>query len=133
MSAHAASNTASHNEVEVHNTHHVIPVSVYLRVFTALMVLFVLTVAAALVDFHHLIGPQFGWLNIVIAMIIAVIKAVIIVLYFMHVRYSSRLTQVIAISAFLWLGILFLFTLTDYFSRPWLPDPTAWTAVDGGS
>ena len=121
------SNHAQTNNVEVHNTHHVISLSVYYRVFAALMVLFVVTVAAALVDFTHLIGPEFGCLNIV------VVKAVIIVLYFMHVRYSSRLTQVIAVAAFLWLGILFLFTLTDYFSRSWLPDPTSWSAVDGGS
>lgn len=121
------------SEIEVHNTHHVISLSVYYRVFAILMVLFVLTVAAALVDFAHLIGPQWAWLNIVIAMTIAIIKAVVIILYFMHVKYSSRLTQVFAVAAFVWLGILFLFGLTDWFSRPMLPDPEVWTAIDGGS
>ena len=97
------------------------------------MVLFVLTVAAALIDFAHVMGPQWAWLNIVIAMTIAIIKAVVIILYFMHVKYSSRLTQVFAVAAFVWLGILFLFGLTDWFSRPYLPDPSYWTGTDGGA
>ena len=57
-----------------------------------------------------------------IAVTIAVIKAGLIVLYFMHVRYSSHLVQFFAGATFFWLAILFVLTLSDYFSRDW---PTA--------
>ena len=49
---------------------------------------------------------------------IAVTKATLVVLFFMHVRYSSRLTWVIVVSGFFWLGIMFLFTLSDYVEQP---------------
>lgn len=93
--------------------HHIIPVATYLRVFAALFVLFILTVAVA---FVHL-GP----LNFVVAITIAVIKAVLIILYFMHVRYSSRMTWVFAGAAFIWLALLLSLTMADYLSRSWLP------------
>ena len=73
------------------------------------MVLTVLTVVAAQFDF--------GSLNVVIAMAIAVTKATLVVLFFMHVRYSSRLTWIVVISGFFWLGIMFLFTMSDYVTR----------------
>lgn len=95
--------------------HHIISQKTYALIFAALFVLLVLTVAASYVDI--------GILNIVIAMTIAVAKAVLIILYFMHVRYSSRLTWVFAVAAFFWLGILLGLTMTDYISRPWLPVP----------
>jgi cytochrome c oxidase subunit 4 len=93
--------------------HHIVPMSVYYRVFAALMVLLIITLAAAYFDLSHIWGP----LNIIIAMTIAVIKAVLVVLYFMHVRYSSRLTWFFAGAAFIWLAIMFGITLSDYFSR----------------
>jgi cytochrome c oxidase subunit 4 len=119
---------ASHssNGVEVNDTHHVIPLSVYYRVFAALFVLFFLTVIAAYFDLSRYWGP----LNIIVAMTIAVLKAVLIVLYFMHLRYSSRLTQLFAVAAFIWLAIMFTFTLGDYFSRPWIPDPGNFISVE---
>ena len=51
---------------------------------------------------------------------IAIVKALFVVLYFMHVRWSSRLTWVVAASGFFWLLIMFTFTMTDYLSRGWL-------------
>jgi cytochrome c oxidase subunit 4 len=93
--------------------HHIVPMSVYYRVFAALMVLLIITLAAAAVDLSTVWGP----LNIIIAMTIAVVKAVLVVLYFMHVRYSSRLTWFFAGAAFIWLAIMFSITLADYFSR----------------
>jgi len=59
-------------------------------------------------------------MNVVIAMTIAVIKATLVVLYFMHVRYSSRLIWLIFASALFWMGILFALTFSDYLTRDWL-------------
>ena len=72
-----------------------------------------LTVMAAFYDFP---GP----LNVVVALTIACIKATLVVLYFMHVRYSARLIWVILASALFWMAILFAFTFSDYFTRSWL-------------
>ncbi len=71
-----------------------------------------LTVLAARVDF--------GAFNDVIAMTIAVTKAVLVILFFMHVRYSPRLTWVAVAGGFFWLGIMIVLTLSDYLSRDWL-------------
>ena len=54
-----------------------------------------------------------------IALLIAGIKAVLVILYFMHVKYSTRLTWVVVIASFFWLALLFVLTLTDYLSRPY--------------
>jgi cytochrome c oxidase subunit 4 len=97
-------------DVGSHGEHHVIPLSVYYKVFAALMVLLVITLLAASVD----LGP---W-NVIIAMTIAVAKAGLVVLFFMHVRYSSHLVQFFAGATFFWLAILFVLTLSDYFTRP---------------
>ena len=87
----------------------IVPTRIYYRVAAALFVLFVLTVAVAYVDL--------GALNIYIAVTIAVAKATLVVLYFMHVRYHTRLTWIFASAGFLWLIILFSLTLSDYATR----------------
>ena len=91
---------------------HIVPVRVYAGVFLALLLGTTLTVFAAFHDFPW----QF---NTVIALTIAVIKATLVVLYFMHVRYSSRLIWVIVASALFWLAILFALTFSDYWTRGW--------------
>jgi cytochrome c oxidase subunit 4 len=91
---------------------HIVPIKVYAAVFLALMAGTALTVWAGLRDFP---GP----LNVVIALTIACIKATLVVLYFMHVRYSSRLVWVVFTSALFWLAILFALTLSDYWTRCW--------------
>ena len=84
-----------------------------MTIFLALLVGTALTVAAAFFDFP--------WrLNTIVALTIATVKATLVVLYFMHVRYSSRLIWVILASALFWMGILFAFTFSDYFTRNWL-------------
>jgi cytochrome c oxidase subunit IV len=98
---------------------HLVPIKTYLQVFAALMVLLVVTVAVAYVDL--------GRLSLPIAMLIAVAKAMMVVLVFMHVKFSSRLTQLIVVSAFFWLGILLVLTFSDYISRDWLPIASGWT------
>lgn len=97
----------------------------YVIVFAALMVLLAATVAAALLPYHRWNIPGLG---IAIALTIAFIKAILVVLYFMHVRISSRLTQIFVLAGLFWLGILITITLADYLSRPWLPMSSGWTA-----
>ena len=92
---------------------HIVSVRVYITIFLALLVGTALTVAAAFFDFP--------WrLNTIVALTIATTKATLVVLYFMHVRYSARLIWVILASALFWMGILFAFTFSDYFTRNWL-------------
>jgi len=93
---------------------HIVSVKVYLTIFLILMAGTILTVVAAQADFP---GP----LNAVVALTIAVFKAAAVVLYFMHVRYSSRLIWLIVGSALFWLVLLFALTLSDYSTRGWLP------------
>src|ERR1700710_1926708 len=89
---------------------HIVPLKIYVAIFSALLVGTALTVWAGFVDFP-------GQLNVIIALTIAVIKATLVVLYFMHVRYSSRLIWVIFTSALFWLVILFALTFSDYWTR----------------
>ncbi len=92
---------------------HIVALRIYVTIFLALLVGTALTVWAGIHDFP-------GQLNVIIALTIAVIKATLVVLYFMHVRYSSRLVWIVFASALFWLGILFALTLSDYWTRGWL-------------
>jgi cytochrome c oxidase subunit IV len=91
---------------------HVTPKSLYYFVFLALIVGTGLTVLVAMFD----LGP----LNNIVMLTIACGKALLVVLYFMHVRWSTRLTWVVAGSGFFWLIILFGITMGDYMSRGWV-------------
>ena len=90
---------------------HVLPTRVYFTIFAILMVCTLATVLIALVD----LGP----LNVVAALAIAVFKAALVVLFFMHVKYSSRLTWAVVMGGVFWLGILLVLTMGDYLTRPW--------------
>jgi cytochrome c oxidase subunit 4 len=94
-----------------HQTHHHEPASLalYFTNFSALMVLTVLTIWAGMQDF--------GALNTVIALGIAVVKAVLVVLFFMHVLQSSGLTKMTIFASLLFLAILILQVLSDYLTR----------------
>jgi cytochrome c oxidase subunit 4 len=94
-----------------HTAPHVVPTRVYYAIFATLMVLTAITVAAAYFD----LGP----LNTVVAVVIACIKATIVVLYFMHVRYSTRLIKMTVIAGLYWMGILLVLTMSDYLTRGW--------------
>ena len=99
----------------VHEGDHVVPVSLYVRVLTALMILLVLTVAAAFIDFDERFHiPD---LSMSIALIIAFTKALLIMLFFMHIKYGSKITAAFAASAFVWLGILMVLSMSDYLTR----------------
>jgi cytochrome c oxidase subunit 4 len=95
------------------DSHHVPSLKLYFGVFGILMVGTALTVLVAFYD----LGP----LNNVMMLTIASVKAMFVILYFMHVRWSSRLTWVVVASGFVWLLIMFTFTMTDYLSRGWVP------------
>lgn len=88
---------------------HILPTRNYIFVFLSLMVLTAITVWAA---FH-----DWGAWNDVVAMGIAVIKACMVVLIFMHVRYSTKLTWLVVLAGVMWLGIFFLLTFSDYMTR----------------
>ena len=87
---------------------HIVPIAIYLAVFAALMLGTFLTVWAARNDF--------GAFNTVVALGIAVTKATLVVLFFMHVKYSPRLTQLVVAAAVVFLALLIVGTLTDYYS-----------------
>jgi cytochrome c oxidase subunit 4 len=94
---------------------HVVPVPVYVAVFLALMVGTGLTVFAATVDL--------GMWNTPVALLIAVAKAMLVVLYFMHVKYSSRLVSLAVGASVLWLLLLIAGVAADYLSRGWVGTP----------
>jgi len=91
---------------------HIVQPRVYITIFLALMVGTTLTVLAAFYDFP---GP----LNAVVALTIAVLKATLVILYFMHVRYSGRLIWLVIAAALFWLAIMFSITFSDYWTRSW--------------
>jgi cytochrome c oxidase subunit 4 len=94
---------------------HVVPIKLYLAVFAALMVLTAFTVWVAFLD----LGPA----NSIVALGVAVIKATLVVLFFMHVKYSSRLTWLVVASGFFFLVIMIALTMADIVSRGWLGTP----------
>ena len=103
-------------------SHYVVPRSTYFIVFALLIVLLVLTVLAARQDLDGRTG--IAGLNVMIALAIAAAKAVLIVLFFMQIKYASPLQRVFAASGALFLTILFAITFADYLSRgPWDVNP----------
>jgi cytochrome c oxidase subunit 4 len=88
---------------------------IYYAIFAVLMVLLIVTVGAAEID----LGP----LNFLVAVTIATTKAVLILLYFMHLRYSPPLVWTVSGGSLFFLAIMFAITLSDYFSRGWLNAP----------
>ena len=105
---------AAHPE-HSHTHGHIAPLSMYYAVFGALMVGTAITVAVAYVDL--------GFFNTAVALGIAVTKATLVVLYFMHVRWASRLTWVVVAGSLFWLILMFAIAMTDYLSRGWMGVP----------
>jgi cytochrome c oxidase subunit IV len=93
-------------------THHIVPKSTYYLIFLALMAGTGLTWWVATIDL--------GAMNNVIMLSIAVTKATLVVLFFMHVKYSPKLTWVVIIGSVFWLFILLGLTMNDYLTRSWL-------------
>ena len=91
---------------------HIAPISMYVGIWAALMVFTGITVFAATIELHVF--------NIVLALVIATIKGTLVVLFFMHLRYSTKLTMVTVVAALFFLFILFSLSMTDYLTRGWL-------------
>ena len=89
----------------------VVPVRTYVRVFIALMIMLTLTAGAEFIPL--------GVGNTIVAYTIAVAKAMLVVLFFMHIKYEGGRTRLFAGTVLVWLLILFTLTLSDYLSRGW--------------
>lgn len=94
-----------------HHAHTIVSPKVYAMVFGALLVFTALTVFAS--------GVELGIFNAVVALAIAVIKGTLVVLFFMHIRYSSRLVMLTICSGIFTFLVLISLTMTDYISRAW--------------
>ncbi len=99
----------------VEHTQHVAPVRLYVVVFLALLVLTFLTVGVTYVDM--------GEYNLFVALGIAIFKASLVILYFMHARWSPRLVQIVMLTSLLFIGILASFSFADYLTRGLLGVP----------
>jgi cytochrome c oxidase subunit IV len=90
---------------------HILPKRVYYTIFAILLFCTYLTVQIAFLDL--------GVLNTVAALAIATFKATLVILFFMHVKYSTRLTWAVVLGGIFWLGILLTLTMSDYLTRVW--------------
>ena len=99
---------------------HVVSTKLYILVFAALIALTALTTGVAFINL--------GKWNTVVALAIAVCKASLVALFFMHLRWSSGLMRIVLLAAFMWLAILVSLTLADEFTRQWTPVPSSWEA-----
>jgi cytochrome c oxidase subunit 4 len=99
-------------------SHPVVPIKVYVGVFLALITLTITTVVVSKIEL--------GEYNFVAAMTIAVIKGTLVILFFMHVKQASAMTKLFVVAGFFWMAIMFVFVLSDYFSRGWLPGGIWW-------
>jgi cytochrome c oxidase subunit 4 len=96
-------------------TEHIDSIRTYTLVLLALLVLTAATTLVAFVDL--------GGFSVVVALAIAVCKMLLVALFFMHVRHSTKLTKLVVLGGLLWLGILLMLTLSDFTTRGWLGVP----------
>jgi cytochrome c oxidase subunit 4 len=102
-------NQNEHNHAE----HHIVSIPLYLMVFGILIVGTLLTYIVAFFDLDWI----FAGANTLVALLIAFTKMTFVALFFMHVKYSSRLIWLTALAGFFWLAIMFAFTMQDYLTR----------------
>ena len=95
------------------SSQHIVSVRIYATIFAALLLLTTATAGVSFVDLG-------GQLNSIVALTIALIKTLLVILFFMHLLYRSRLTWVFAGAGFFWLLILLTLTMADTLSRNWL-------------
>ena len=100
---------------------HVVPISTYVIVFFLLMIGTVVTTLVAKVDL--------GRWNTVVALTIAVVKMILVVLFFMHVKYATGLTRVVILAGFFWLAIMITLSCSDELTRTWEIIPQGWNMV----
>jgi cytochrome c oxidase subunit 4 len=99
----------------------IVPQRTYVLVFFGLIGLTILTTAVAFVD----LGP----FNTVAALAIAFCKMLLVVLFFMGLRYSSNLMRVVLLAGFFWLALLMGLTMSDYHTRSWTSAPLSWSTT----
>jgi cytochrome c oxidase subunit 4 len=92
-----------------HKSEHVVPIKTYAVICASLLVLTFLTYRIALVN----LGP----LNVVVAIVIACVKATLVVLFFMHAAYAPRRTRLVILAGIFWMLLLLGLTLADYLTR----------------
>jgi cytochrome c oxidase subunit 4 len=102
----------SHAHETEHHGHYIVPAAAYVAVFIGLLILTVVTVAVAQVD----LGPA----NMPVAMLVATLKASLVALIFMQLKYDNRLNALVFVFGLLFLALFFLFTLLDVFSREYI-------------
>lgn len=100
---------------DAHSSDHVVSLKIYFAIFGALMMLTALTVWVAFIDL--------GTMNTFVALAVAVTKATLVILFFMHVKYSTKLTWLVVASGFFFLAIMLALTMSDIVSRGWLGTP----------
>lgn len=98
-----------------HISEHIDSVKIYVVVLLGLLCLTVVTTLVAFVDL--------GNFSVVVALAIAVVKMLLVALFFMHLRYSTTLTRLVIVGGLMWLAILLLLTLSDFFTRGWTGVP----------
>ena len=103
------------SEHSKHEEHHIVPIPVYLAVFFTLIALTWVTAWVSTIDL--------GRMNIFVALSIAVFKASLVVLFFMHVKYGTKLTKMIVGAGFFWLILLLFITMADIWTRTWMGVP----------
>jgi cytochrome c oxidase subunit 4 len=94
-----------------HHEEHIVSPKVYGMIFAALLIMTAITVGASYLEL--------GDFNVIVALAIACIKAVLVILFFMHVKYSSRLTKLTVAAGFFTFFVLITMSMTDYISRAW--------------
>ncbi|MGH9735718.1 MAG: cytochrome C oxidase subunit IV family protein [Candidatus Acidiferrales bacterium] len=114
MAAHA-------HESGSQSAHHIVPASLYVTIWITLLIFTGLTTGIAYIDL--------GVFNTVVALLIAGIKMMLVVLFFMHVRWTTGMPRIVMVAAVFWLGIMMAFTLADEISRGWTPFGHPWTGA----
>lgn len=109
------------HELGKESPRHIVPVSVYVTVWVALLILTALTTGVAYIDL--------GVFNTVVALLIAGIKMMLVVLFFMHVKYITGMPRIVMVAAVFWLAIMMAFTVADEVSRGWTPFGHPWSSV----
>lgn len=109
------------HELGKESPRHIVPVSVYVAVWVALLILTGLTTGVAYVDL--------GVYNTVVALLIAGVKMMLVVLFFMHVKYITGMPRIVMVAAVFWLAIMMAFTVADEVSRGWTPFGQPWSGV----
>jgi cytochrome c oxidase subunit 4 len=117
MASHVSNQVPGHGSGQAagHSEHHIVPKRVYFLVFFALIVLTWVTTLVARIDL--------GRWNIFVALAIAIVKASLVILFFMHVKYSTKLTKFIVMCGFFWLSLLLFITMADLWTRSWMGVP----------